>query len=211
MKKKILSLLLVSEMALSMVACGSQPKDLSDSKANIEDFEYDISKNHISLKEYNGDLKILYIQPNYEVDGKIYKTVLTDLWIDNNVNFVIFGNGIRDVNPSIFNSSEVEKVYFPKTMQVVYDKTLNYLHPDDGEKIQVYYEGTEEEWNSIFSSYERQTVKEAWNSSEDAEEKGEAVGKSIADKLNGMMGSYDPSEFEYHYSVSKDSLEELIK
>lgn len=208
MKKKVLFLVLASFM---LAGCGSQPKDLESCKADIADFEYDISDENVDLKEYNGKLKYLYIQPAYEVNGKTYKTNLSDFWLNNDkVKLVIFGNGIKEVNDSVFNSSEVESVYFPKTMQVVYDKTLDYLHSED-EKIQIYYEGTEDEWNSIFAEYERQTVEEAWNSSEDMEEKGSAVGKSLADKLNSMMGSYDDSEFEYHYSVSEDSLESLMK
>ena len=75
----------------------------------------------------------------------------------------------------------------------------------------MYYEGTEEEWNNIFKNYERQTVEEALNSSNDPEEKGAAVGTAAADKLNSMMGGYDSSDFEYEYSVSQDKLYELIK
>lgn len=180
--------------------------------ANIDDFEYEIVDNTVRLKKFDGKDKALVIKPTYYIDSIEYQTDLSELYLSNSkVNFIVFENGIKSFNDSIFNGSDVKCVYLPLSVEVVYDKTLNYLDPDDGEKIQIYYEGTEDEWNFIFSSYERQTVKEAWDSSEDAEEKGEAVGESIADKLNNMMGSYDSSEFEYHYSVSEDSLEELIK
>ena len=40
MKKKVLFLVLTSFM---LAGCGSQPKDLESCKADIADFEYDIS------------------------------------------------------------------------------------------------------------------------------------------------------------------------
>ena len=96
-------------------------------------------------------------------------------------------------------------------MKCVYDTSLRYLHPEEESKIQIYYEGTGEEWNQIFSTYERQSVKEAWNSNDDWEKKGSAVGASVAEKLNGMMGEYDSSNYEFHYSVDESQLNELIK
>ena len=75
-----------------------------------------------------------------------------------------------------------------------------YLSPEeDGDLIQVYYAGTQDDWGNIFTEYKRTKVEDS--------EFGEEMGQSIADKLNEMMGSkYDSSEFEYYFSASPDDL-----
>lgn len=188
---------------------------IKESKAKLSEFEYEISGKKVFLKEYNGENEILFIKSKYKNRGKTYKTDLSDFQIgigNSTVRFLILGNGIKKVDDAIFNSCDVERVYFPKTMKTVYDNTVGFLNPKDGEKIHIYYGGTKDEWKSIFKKYERQTVKEAWNSSDRGEEKGEAVGKSVADKLNEWMGAgYHKEDFEYHCSVSMDDLEKILK
>lgn len=49
-------------------------------------------------------------------------------------------------------------------MKNVYDYTLSYLHPDDGEMINIYYAGTKKKWKKIFTKYERTNVKNAKSS-----------------------------------------------
>lgn len=179
----------------------------------VTDFEYKIEGNIIKLIKYNGKAKTLYIKPIYEIKGQSYTTDLSDFTLgvgNSKVNYLIIGEGINKINTYIFNSCDIKCVYFPKSLEIVYDYTLSYFHPDDGEKIDIYYGGTESEWNNIFTKYERQTVSEAWNSSDDAEEKGAAVGGAIADKLNNMMGGYDSLNFEYHYKSSVTNVLEII-
>lgn len=187
---------------------------IEESKAPLSDFAYKISGKNVCIEEYNGKNEILFIKSKY-IDGeKSYKTDLTDFQIgigDSTVKFLILGIGIEKVDDAIFNSCDVKGVYFPKSMKKIYDKTIGFLSPEDGEKIHIYYEGTKDEWKSIFKKYERQTVKEAWNSSDKGEEKGAAVGKSLADKLNDWMGAgYHKEDFKYHYSVSMDDLEKVL-
>ena len=96
----------------------------------------------------------------------------------------------------------MQSVFFPKSLKKIYDNTLSYLHPDNG-KIKIYYAGTKKQWKKIFKKYKRKTVKEAWNSSDDPEEKGKALGTSLADKLNSLIGGgYKSSDFEYFFSAS---------
>lgn len=40
---------------------------------------------------------------------------------------------------------------------------------------------------------------------------GSAAGSSVAEKLNEMMGGYNSSNYEFHYSVDESQLNELIK
>ena len=198
--------------AVMLTGCGGQEMNLESAKADLSKFEHQKSDDSMILKSYDGKSKVLYIQPEYEVNDKNYTTDLSEFVLDTNkVKFLILGDGIKTINNAVFNFSDVESVYFPESMEVVYDATLNYLHPDEGEKIQIYYGGTEEEWNSIFTKYQRQTAKEALDSSDDPYEQGAALGASIADKLNSMMGSYSASDFEYLYSVSESDLEDIIK
>lgn len=169
--------------------------------ADISDFDYSINSDSVSLTSYNGKDKILMIDCTYDIDGNIYQTDLTNFQIgigNSKVKTLILSEGITEVMTAIFNSSDVKAVYFPKSMTNVYDYTLSYLHPENGEKIQIYYGGTKEDWDKIFTHYERQTLK-------DAIENGTAsdIGASVADKLNEFAGSgLDYSEFEFHYSAN---------
>ena len=185
---------------------------LEKSKVNIDRFDYEIKDGYVLLKEFNGMDKNLYIQSNYYIDGKTFRTDISEFRVDSDgVEFIIFENGIEEINNSPFNSSNVTGVFFPNSMKVIYDSTLNYMHPDDGEKINIYYEGTEEEWNNIFTKYEAKSVKDAFDSSENPEEKGEEVGKAVADNLNKMLGSYESENYEYHFSFSEDDLSSILK
>ncbi len=169
---------------------------------NIEDFSYNIYENEIFITDYNGNSEILEIEASYIIDGKEYNTNLTEFQVgigNSTVKTLILDEGITEIKTSIFNSCDIEKVYFPKSIEFVYDYTLSYLHPDDGETIKIYYGGTSEEWAEIFTEYERTKVSDA----ETAGEKGEAA----ADYFNELLGAnYDSSLFEYYFSASPDDL-----
>lgn len=169
---------------------------------NIEDFKYELSGNTIVLNKYTGKAETLEIQASYMIDGTEYKTDLSDFQVgigNSKVKTLILCEGITEVKNSIFNSCDIEKVYFPKSMTVVNDDTLSYLHPDEGQTIKIYYGGTQDEWATIFKEYKRTLVEDA--------EFGEEMGQAAADKVNEMMGhEYDSSLFEYFFSTSPDNL-----
>lgn len=177
-------------------------KDESEKYGVISDFDYDINGNMIQLHEHDGKCGILEILPSYQIDGVDYATDLSDFQVgigNSYVKAVIFQEGITNVNTSIFNSCDVQKVFFPKSMVNVYDNTLSYLHPEDDSLIQIYYAGTQDDWGNIFTEYKRTKVEDS--------KFGEEMGIALADKLNEMMGSgYDSSEFEYYFSASPDDL-----
>lgn len=198
----ILSTLIVLSTVVPVSAKGVTGVEVKDDgiNGNIEDFDYEISGNEIVLDSYDGKDSIIEINPFYNIDGVDYQTDLSDFHIKNTrVEVVIFNEGITAVEKAVFNSSNVKKIFFPKSMTNVYDDCLSYLHPDDGELIQIYYAGTQDEWLDIFTEYKRTKVEDA--------EFGEELGTAIADKINEMMGSkYDSSEFEYYFSASPDDL-----
>lgn len=169
----------------------------------IENFNYEIKGEKVMLKSCDTSNSTLVIAKSYKIDGKKYKTDLSNFQVgigNNRVETLILSEGIKTVNTAIFNSCDVKRVYFPKTMKKVYDYTLSYMNPDEGEIIKIYYGGTQDEWKQIFKKYKAKTVKEA----KTPEEKGTA----IADKLNKMMGSeYDSSDFEYFFSASPEDLQ----
>ena len=167
--------------------------------ASITEFNYAIDSDIVKLESYNGRDELLEITPTYDIDGNTYNTDLTNFQVSSKkVNKVIIGEGISEVNTSIFNGSNVEKIFFPSTMSVVYDYTLAYLHPDQGDKIDIYYAGSEGDWNSIFTDYTSMGEKDSL---------AEATGQAAADLLNGLVGvEYDSSIFEYHFSASSDEL-----
>lgn len=177
-------------------------KSEEEKYGNIEDFSYEISDNKIILNKYKGKSEILEIKAFYTIDEVEYKTDLSEFQVgigNRKVKTLIICEGITEVKNSIFNSSDVEKVYFPKSMTVVHDNTLSYLHPDDGQTIKVYYGGTQDEWATIFAEYKRTLVEDA--------KFGEEMGEVVADKLNEMMGmEYDSSLFEYFFSANPDDL-----
>lgn len=165
----------------------------------LDGFLYEVSGDELLLQTYEGDASLLEIFPTYVLDGVTYTTNTQNTFISSGtVNTLILHEGIAEIYRTAFNSSNVKSVFFPRSMNIVYDNTLDYLRPDDGEQIQIYYAGTEEEWNNIFTHYERQKVEDAINKG-DAEE----IGSSIGGKINELIsGEYDSSLFNYHFSAS---------
>lgn len=177
---------------------GIEVKDSESDEAS--DFKYDIEGEEIILHSYSGRDSILEIKTQYTVDGKEYKTNIEDFQVwSSKVKTLIIDEGFETVKTPIFNSCGVENVYFPKSMTNVYDYTLAYLHPDEGQRIKIYYGGTQEEWLDIFTQYKRTKVEDAKGGSE--------VGQSLADKINEIVGTeYDSSLFEYFFSANPEDL-----
>lgn len=175
-------------------------KSASEQYGVISDFDYEISGNYVMLDSYDGKCKILEIKPSYDIDGTEYTVDLSNFQVkSNSVETLILDEGITGVMTSIFNSCDVKSVYFPKSITNVYDYTLSYLHPDEGNTIKIYYGGTQDEWSNIFTEYKRTKVEDA--------EFGEEMGTALADKINEMIGSeYDSSLFEYFFSANPDDL-----
>lgn len=168
-------------------------------KANeidIEHFDYDIKDDLIILKEYNGESETLEIKSSYTIDGISYKTDLSEFQVSNRkVLAIIFDDGIEEIKVSIFNGSGgINKIFFPNSINVIYDYTLAYLHPEEGNKVQIYYAGTESEWNKVFTEYTHVVGTDGL---------AETAGQAAADFLNGFIGvEYDSTNFEYYFSAS---------
>lgn len=173
----------------------------ADTSAALADFRYELIGDEISLKEVKGYPEVVYIDNYYTVDGIQHHTNLDDFRIGNSqVKAVVFSVGITNVQEAIFNSStNIKKVYFPITMERVTDNCLAYLTPDEGEKIHIYYEGSQEQWQNIFKVYERTPVGEA-------ESAGEA-GTALADWLNEKVGhKYESEKYEYFFNAIPEDL-----
>lgn len=177
--------------------------EVEKENAPAEDFFYTLTDATIILESCNTHKSTLVIYPTYTVDGKEYKTDLSQFQIgigNNAVDTLIISEGITEIKTPIFNSSGVQHVYFPKSMTNVYDYTLSYLHPkDDGGKIEIYYGGTQDEWLDIFTEYKRTRVEDA--------EFGSEMGEALADKTNELLGSkYDSSLFDYYFNADPNDL-----
>lgn len=161
-----------------------------------ESFEYEIKDDTIQLKSYNGDESEITIKSTYDIDNKTYNTDLSDFRIGNNkVDTIKFAEGIKEINLTTFNSCDVTSVYFPASMEQVYDYSLAYLHPDNDSKIQIYYAGSEDKWNSIFTTYKSSDAKEEWENGNY-----DKAGEAAANSLNEKIGTkYDSSNFEFHF------------
>lgn len=167
---------------------------------NISEFETETTDGQIKLLKYIGNDEVLTIYPTYEIGGQTYNTDLSNFMVHSkDVKCIIFEEGIEEIQTATFNSVNVEKIFFPKSMTTVYDYTLAYLHPDDGEQIEIYYAGTQDDWNNIFKHYERTKAEDT--------EPGEEMGKAIADKINQSIGvSYDASLFVYYFSAKQEDM-----
>lgn len=206
--KKLLMMLVC---CVVLVGCSAK-QDEEYEPTGIEEFEYSKSGDFLKIKSYSGKDKLIEIKPSYEIDGKEYQTDLSDIYLSGSkVESIIFAQGIKEVGMTIFNSCNVKNIYFPSTIEYIYDYTLSYLHPEDGERIQIYYAGTESEWKEIFIEYENSSdnssLKERWDNADSSYEKGEAVGGFVAEKLNELMQfDFDPFDFEFHYNATPDDL-----
>lgn len=203
MKKLFVVFFLVSIMAVSLCGCSTNENVNSVEQSGIQQFRYSVDGDSVLIERYKGRSNVLVIEPTYEIEGKEYRTDLSDFSVgigNSSVETVIFNEGIETINTSAFNSSDVKTVFFPKSLTAIDNKTLSYLHPDDGEKINIYYAGTEEEWDMVLGDYERTKVSDA--------QTGYDKGVALADALNEKLGFYevDDSEYEYHFSSSPSEL-----
>ena len=171
-----------------------------EAKGEMDDFEYELSGDQLKLLQYNGNNESLVIDADYKIQNVGYKTNLSNFQIGSGVRTLVISEGITEVYDAIFNSSDVEKVYLPKSLGSITDKALSYLHGD--KPIELYYGGSEEQWNSILEHYVSPGVTESWKPGnyEDA-------GAALADKINKMVGSdYDPSKFNFHFNSNPAEL-----
>ena len=208
MKQVVLALAIGLCFSMSVFADGVVGIEPSvDSNGNsipseLNGFEYSLKGDQLYIEEYRGKEKILTINGSYEIDGVTYKTNLEEFEasIHGDVEAVIFGEGIETLSHALFNLCDVQKIFLPITMTKVEDGTLSYLHPKgDNEYIQVYYEGTQDQWSQIFSKYENMTMEKA--------ESAEEYGTAAADWLNSLLGGgYDSSEFEYFFEATPEDL-----
>ncbi len=194
---------------------GIEARNKSD--ISLSDFSYKLSGNRIILENYSGDNEKLDILSSYDIDGENYETDMSDFKIgseNQHLKTLILEEGITDVNISLFDSCSIQTVFFPKSINIVYDRTLSYLHPDEDETIKVYYGGTKDDWLNIFTKYKEESTQDA-----DFEEKAGAslsgetgtasntANTDRTDEANKTDGNkYDSSLFEYFFSSNPEDL-----
>lgn len=181
MEHKIISLFLILIIIgiISGLFGNSSENKTTTPVTDISKFEYSIEQNTITLKRYKGNSENIIISDTYNIDNTNYQ--------------------VTNMENAIFNGCNSKKIYIPKTMKCVYDDTLAYL---SAEHIDIYFEGTEEEWNNIFKVYKKADAKEKWDAGESEE-----AGKALADKLNEKIGhKYDESKFTYHFEAKVEDI-----
>lgn len=159
------------------------------------DFDYDLEGDRIILEKYKGNSEVLLIRSEYDIDGKVYKVRdLLDFNVySNSVKKIIISEGISELNKSIFNGSEITELYLPKSLTYIYDDTLSYLSQDH---IELYYGGSEDEWNAILTKYSASSFSEKLEEGD-----AEGAGTALADKINKMVGhDLDLSKFTLHFN-----------
>ena len=116
---------------------------------SIDQFDYYLDGDLVYLKEYEGHDKKVKIGTSYEIDGKTYNLApeIEALFVFSNVKSVILPEGITSMPNNTFNSSDIEYVFIPKSLQPSEDSYGFYDYFHDVEKI--YYGGSEEEWAAL--------------------------------------------------------------
>ncbi len=182
----------------------SQDEQEAEQEAVVEEvnpldvFRYEIVDGFIALESYSGEDNTVEIFPSYTVEGVEYVTDLSD-FSAKKIENLILDEGITELNLSMFYECEnsIKKIYFPKSLSIVYDYTLADLCEDNENIYEIYYAGSEEEWNSIFTEYDPD-----WRNEEDPYNKGAALGA----RINIIVGqAYDASHFAYFYNQSVDN------
>lgn len=154
------------------------------SETDISNFEYSVNGTTIKLTRYKGKDTTVKIADTYTIDNITYT--------------------VTELENSIFNSTGVNTLFIPKTIISITDKLLAYITPnDDTNKVNIYFEGSENDWNNIFSIYQASSVSEEW-----AQNNAYGAGVALADKINSMIGSkYDSNKFVYHYNATMQDIE----
>ena len=113
------------------------------------------------------------------------------------VESVIIGDGITSTYPAIFNSTSIERIYIPLSLSPIYDNTLAYI---DDSLTEIYYGGTEDQWNSSYQHYDAGSVQQHI---EDGEF--EDAGGALANELNSAIGhkfTLDGKTIVYNASIA---------
>lgn len=172
----------------------------AETVATVENFDYELKENTIELKSYKGNESEITIESTYDIDNKTYSTDLSEFRVGSNkVDTIKFAEGIKKFNLTTFNSCSVTSVYFPASIEQIYDYSLAYLHPDKGSKIKIYYADSEDKWKNVFTTYTSSNAKEEWENGNYEE-----AGVAAANSLNEKIGTkYDSSNFEFHFNYSE--------
>lgn len=213
--RKAVKYILITSLCVILSSCGgSQPSatntetvaseteiQKTDVFTPIEDFAYNLVDGSIELQKYTGNDETVYIGSQYEIDGTEYTLtkVTGAMFFGNKVKKVIFSEGIQEIEHAIFNTSKVEKVFFPSTMTCVYDDSLAYISRS---LTDIYYGGAEDQWNEIYTAYETGSVSDSIKNNDF-----ENAGAAAANKLNALIGhDFDISSVTMHYNASESEL-----
>lgn len=181
--------------------------DFSNTKSNndptaLSDFNYTIDGDTLHLNRYNGKETSVVFSNVYNIDGTEYNITKLEgsMFLGRSVNTVIFKEGIQEISHAFFNGSKVEKLYIPASFSYIYDDSLAYL---SSSLKDVYYAGTQDQWNSIFTVYKPTSLSENLDS-----KNYDGAGQAIADKLNSAIGhSFDANNVTFHFEAQLDNLQ----
>ena len=168
----------------------------------MSDFNYTIDGDTLQLISYNGRESSVIFSNVYNIDGTEYNITKLDgsMFLSRSVDTVIFKEGIQEISHAFFNGSKVEKLYIPASFSYIYDDSVAYI---SSSLKDVYYAGTQDQWNSIFTIYDAKSVSENLDS-----KNYEGAGQAIADKLNSAIGhSFDANNVTFHFESQLDDLQ----
>ena len=111
----------------------------------LDEFEYYIDEEEIHLKKYRGRSDKVYIAAAYDYNGRELPVVsLEGGMFFGSVDSIIISEGIKEIDYAAFNSSGVENLYFPSSV----DKFSGFSFVHGGKTL--YYGGTKEMWKELY-------------------------------------------------------------
>ena len=132
------------------------------SPTSISNFEYDLNPydKEVSIKEYKGTDKKLWIPATYTLDGETYTTILDSYGIfshDDDIESIILADGIEKISSSCFNScDELEYLYIPESVRKSgADSIFNY----SSKYKEVYFGGNDTLWYAYVKDVRNDNLK----------------------------------------------------
>lgn len=192
---------LVSFSGTSFAITKVDGSDMAGLGGSIFEFDYKIEGKSVKLEEYNGSTGILVIQPSYEINGQKYNTDLSEssnLIDSDSVHSVFISEGVDEIDDALLNSSEVKRIYVPRSLKIISNRVFTYMHNWDGEELEIHYGGSQKEFESKLTDKTGTPDKDEY-----AQKGGE-----WANKFNKWIGGgYDPNDYTFYFN---STLEDFI-
>jgi len=125
----------------------------ADKPTGLSGFNYKVNQNtgEIIIEKYKGLNKNVWIADKYEVDGKEYSVTFEEnaVFVLKSVKSVIIPEGVTYLTNNFLNSSGIEYLYLPSTLQSVGSRGTNFFSYIRHKIKEIYFAGSSEQWQKL--------------------------------------------------------------